>query len=215
MNVQLVKLFYLYQFKSNNFRFYCDVCENPVFLFQNVDDLDYDCFEKPKKMSINRRDVDQYLELSYVSFGKENTISVVYMNKISTNANLHKTEEFLSLMKNLPDIICVCETWLTSLISFVGKLHGYDFVNKLSNSNQSGGVAFFVRACHCYEVVEGVFFEQCDVDDLLISIKLENNKYLVLGNVYRHPSSTLNTFKENFLKVLDILNEKKKILMVM
>ena len=92
----------------------------------------------------------------------------------------------------------------------MGKLHGYDFVNKLSNSNQSGGVAFFVRACHSYEVVEGVSFKQCDVDDLWISIKLGNNKHLILGNVYRHPSSTFNTFKENFVKVLDKLNEKKR-----
>ena len=28
--------------------------------------------------------------------------------------------------------------------------------------------------------------------------------------MYRHPSTTFNTFKENFLKVLDILNEKKR-----
>ena len=53
-------------------------------------------------------------------------------------------------------------------------------------------------------------FKQCDVDDLWISIKLRNNKHLILGNVYRHPSSTFNTFKENFVKVLDKLNEKKR-----
>ena len=134
-----------------------------------------------------------------MNFGKENTISVVYMNIRSINANLHKIEEFFNLVKNLPDIICVCETWLTSLRPFMGKLHGYDFVNKLSNSNQSGGVAFFVRACHSYEVVEGISFKQCDVDDLWISIKLGNNKHLILGNVYRHLSSTFNTFKENFV----------------
>ena len=64
----------------------------------------------------------------------------------------------------------MCETWLSNLKPYVGKLYGYDFVNKLSNSNQSGGVEFFVRACHSYEVVEEVSFEQCDVNDLWISI---------------------------------------------
>ena len=77
----------------------------------------------------------------------------------------------------------MCETRLTNLRIFVDKLYGYDFVNKLSNSNQSGGVAFFVRACHSYEVVKGVSFEQCNVDDLWISIKLENNKYFIVGNI--------------------------------
>ena len=116
----------------------------------------------------------------------------------------------MSVVEGLPDVICVCETWLTNLRPFVGELYKYDFVNKFSISNQSGGVKFFVRACHFYEVVEGVFFEQCDKDDLWISIKLENNKSFIIGNVYRHPSSGINTFKENFLNVLDLLNEKKK-----
>ena len=134
------------------------------------------------------------------------------MNIRSLNANIYKIEEFLSVVEGLPDVICVCETWLTNLRPFVGKLYGYDFVNKLSNSNQSGGVAFFVRACHSYEVVEGVSFEQCDVDDLWISIKLENNKSFIVGNVYRHPSSGIDTLKKNFLNVLDLLNEKKKVI---
>ena len=78
-------------------------------------------------------------------------------------------------------------------------MYGYDFVNKQSNSNQSGGNAFFVRACHSYDVVEGVSLEQSDVDDLWISIKLENNKYFIVRNVYRHPSTAFDTFKGKFL----------------
>ena len=37
----------------------------------------------------------------------------------------------------------------------------------------------------------------CDVDDLWISIKLENNKSFIVSNIYRHPSSGIDTFKEN------------------
>ena len=92
------------------------------------------------------------------------------MNIRSLNADIYEIEEILSVVEGLPDVICVCETWLTNLRPFVGTLYGYDFVNKLSNSNQSGGVAYFDRACHSYEFVEGVSYEQCDVDDLLISI---------------------------------------------
>jgi len=66
------------------------------------------------------------------------------MNIRSLNANIYKIEEFLSAVEGLPDVIYVCETCLTILRPFVGKLHGYDFDNKVSRSNQSGGVAFFV-----------------------------------------------------------------------
>ena len=74
--------------------------------------------------------------------------------------------------------------------------------------NQPGDVAFFVRACNSYEIVEGVSFVQCDVDDLLISVKLKNNKSFRVSNVYRHLSSAFDTFKENFFNILDISNEK-------
>ena len=70
-----------------------------------------------------------------MNFGKYNTVSVVYMNIRSINANLHKIEKFLCLVKNLPDIVCVYETWLISLKHFMGKLHGYYFVNKFAIIN--------------------------------------------------------------------------------
>ena len=105
-------------------------------------------------------------------------LNYLYYLLIKLNKNSYKDIHMIimSLVKNLPDIICVCETWLTSMRLFMGKLHGYDLVNKLSNSNQSGGVAFFVRACHSYEVVEGVSFEQCD----LLNLKTINILYLVM-----------------------------------
>ena len=132
------------------------------------------------------------------------------MNIRNLIANLYKIEEFLSAVEGLPDVICVCETWLTILRSFVGKLHGYEFVNKVSKGNRSGGVAFFVKDCHTYEIVEDVFFSQCDVDDLLIKLKLGNNKSIIVGNLYRHPSSSFVQFQENFLRILDYLNGRNK-----
>ena len=66
---------------------------------------------------------------------------------------------------------------------FISKLEGYEFVNKISNSNQSGGVAFFVKNWLDYEVVEDISFNQCDVDDLWINVKLGNSKCVTIGNV--------------------------------
>ena len=42
------------------------------------------------------------------------------------------------------------------------------------------------------------------------ALKLENTKPFIVGNVYRHPSSGIVTFKENLLNVLDLINNKKK-----
>ena len=101
-----------------------------------------------------------------MKFGKENIISVVYMNIRSLNAIFYKIAEFLSIMENLPDVICVCETWLTGLRPIIGKLQGYDFVNKISNRNQSGGVAFFIKDCYTYKIVDDVFFSRWPIDKI-------------------------------------------------
>ena len=96
------------------------------------------------------------------------------MNIRSLNENKYKIEEFLSSVEGLPDVICVCETWLTSMRPFIGKLEGYEFVNRTSNSNQSVGVAFFVNNCLDYKVVEDMSLNQCDMDDVWINVKLGN-----------------------------------------
>ena len=200
----------LSEYKKGIYKFYCYDCENTVFPFQSVNNSDFDCFSRINKSTSLKREDECYLDLNNVKFGNKNSISVVYMNIRSLNANVYKIEEFLNSVEGLPDVICVCETWLTSMRPFIGKLKGYEFVNRVSNSNQSGGVAFFVKNCLDYEVVEDMSFNQCDVDDLWINVKLGNSKCVTIGNVYRHPSSVFALFEKNFLHVLDFLNERKK-----
>ena len=81
----------------------------------------------------------------------------------------------------MPDVICVCEMWLTNQRLFVGKLHWYDFVNKLSNSNQSGGVSVFVRALQlllgCRRCTLWTVLSRWYVEFIHNFIKLRNNKY--------------------------------------
>ena len=121
-----------------------------------MNNLDYDCFSKLNKSASSKRKDECYLDLNDVKLGNKNSISIVYMNIRILNANLYKIEEFLNSVEGLPDVICVCETWLTSMRPFIGKLEGYEFVNRTSNSNQSGGVAFFVKNYLNYKVVEGL-----------------------------------------------------------
>ena len=41
----------------------------------------------------------------------------------------------MCLVKNIPEIVCGFETWLTSLKPFMDKLDGDDFVNKFAILN--------------------------------------------------------------------------------
>ena len=50
---------------------------------------------------------------------------------------------FYSIIKNMTESNLL--NLLTSQKLFVGKLQGYDFMNTISNSNQSGGDVLFIK----------------------------------------------------------------------
>ena len=213
LNVLLKKKVKLSKYTKGICKFCFYDYENSVFPFQNVNNFDYDCFSRLNKSTSFKIKDECYLDLNDVKFGNKNSISVVNMNIISLNANLYKVEEFLNLVEGLPDVICVCETWLTSIRPFIGKLEGYEFVNRISSSNQSGGVVFL--NCFDYVVVEDMSFNQCDEDDLWINFKLGNSKCVKIGNMQRHPSSAFALFRNKNLHTLDFLNETKKKIMLL
>ena len=95
-----------------------------------------------------------------------NHFSIFHANIRSIQKNFSKLCELLSNICVLPDIIVLSETWMSNSSFFKPALPGYNFIYSPSVSNRSGGVAFFVKTCRSYEIVEGVSFEQCDVDDL-------------------------------------------------
>ena len=92
---------------------------------------------------------------------------------------------------------------------FIGKLEDFEFVNRISNSNQSGGVAFFVEICLDYEIVEDMCLNLCNLDDLWINVKLVNSICVIIGNVNRNTSYMFALFKKNFLNAIDFLNDRK------
>ena len=105
------KVVKLSQFQQGSCKFYCDICKGSVFYFQNVYDLYYEFLNKSIEMNFSKKNSDLYLDVNCIKFSRVKTISVVYMNIRSLNAM-----EFLSLVENLPYIICVCGTWFTSLL---------------------------------------------------------------------------------------------------
>ena len=99
-----------------------------------------------------------YLNLNRVEFGKY-TIIIAYTIISSLNAKLYKTEEILSSLKSLPDIVNVCETLLTRLRPFVG-------------------MELYIKY-----MIKSVF-DQLDEDDLLINFKVRNSKSVIVSNAW-------------------------------
>ena len=51
------------------------------FFFQNVNNVDYDCFYESVKPIISEINSEKYLDLYSVKFNNKNCIHIVFMNK--------------------------------------------------------------------------------------------------------------------------------------
>ena len=68
-------------YKQGDYKFYCDKCKESVFPFQNVNNVDYDCFYESVKPIISEINSEKYLDLYSVKFNNKNCIHIVFMNK--------------------------------------------------------------------------------------------------------------------------------------
>ena len=53
-------------YKQGDYKFYSDRCKESVFPFQNVNNIDYDCFYESVKPSISEINNESYLDLCSV-----------------------------------------------------------------------------------------------------------------------------------------------------
>ena len=88
----------LNEYKKGICKLYCYGCENYIVALQSVNNFDYNSSRLNKSTSFKRKD-ECYLDLNDLKFGIISSISFVYMNIRSLNANVYKIEEFLNSVK--------------------------------------------------------------------------------------------------------------------
>ena len=141
------------------------------------------------------------------------SLSIFHNNIRSANKNLTDVEEIFRNCNKLPDIIALSETKLNDK-SVQPHIEGYKFDN-VDSPTAAGGVGIFVANHIEYFVRNDLSLKTNGCEDIWIEIKAngkmskaKNSKSLVIGVIYRHPSSQYAKFLENLENNLNSLGRK-------
>lgn len=139
---------------------------------------------------------------NYVEIHK--SFSLLHCNCRSLNKNHDNLSLLLRILNFNFDCIAVSETWLhehspTDLF----QLDNYKFVHRPRIQGNGGGVGLYVNIKHHFLIQDELStFHENVFESLFVEITNQNSKVIV-GVIYRPPSSDLNTFLATLEEALD------------
>ena len=140
---------------------------------------------------------------------KQRDLSIVHFNVRSLSKNKPVLEELLCKLDNFPDILAISETKLTDEKVNCAKIPNYNFVF-LNSSTNAGGVAFYMLNKLHFTRRYDLEFKTDDTENVFVEVKLNTRKKIVIGLIYRHPTSNFTEFQNKFTSILNQLNQTKQ-----
>ena len=139
----------------------------------------------------------------------KNLFTFINTNIRSLNRNYGKLVNLLAELSFQPSIISVTETWLSGDKYFLGDVQGYKFIGTNSNT-RAGGTGFLIRKDINYEILKCYKLQDGNSECMWINVKLSKSKNIIIGTVYRHPMYDIETFENEFVKIIDDMNLNKR-----
>ena len=173
---------------------FCDVNESSfVAMFENVIECKY--LKTPN------------VKLPFVR-EQRNTLTLLHVNIRSLNKNFDELHCFLTSLPHLPDIVCVSETRLKGEPLTNITIPDYNFAQTDSATN-ANGVAIYIFSKYKFELVQSYNMNLNGCEDLWLEVTVPTNQTsFIIGAVYRHPSSKIETFCEAFINTINLLSKK-------
>jgi len=145
-------------------------------------------------------------------------LGILHTNLASIYKYHDDLELILSLIKTKFQIIAITEHKITGLTPIANiDLAGYhDFIYTPTLTTH-GGTGFYVKDTLVYKIRNDLLLNSSnpgDFESTFIEIIIPNKKNLILGCIYRHPSSTIKIkdFTENFIEpLLNTISGENKI----
>ena len=119
---------------------------------------------------------------------------------------------YLHLLTHKFSIIALTETWLNDMDDDSFKIHGYN-LTKVNRQNKSGGgICIFTRENIKIKTRDDLVNEESNsnTEFLFIEILNEKCKNIIVGIIYRPPSSKFNDFKNDLKTILTKLDKSNK-----
>ena len=104
--------------------------------------------------------------------------------------------------------MCVSETRLKGKPLTNITINDYNFAQTDSVTN-AGGVAIYISSKYKFELVQSYNMNLNGCEDLWLEVTVPTNQTsFIIGAVYRHPSSKIETFCEAFINTINLLSKK-------
>ena len=143
-----------------------------------------------------------------------NQFSLIHFNARSLYKNFDSICEYLMSLDFSFSIIGITETWMFNRPE-IFSLSGYKFVQSARLSGRGGGVAFFVHNMLNFRILENITFNIDGVESLFIETVSSTNKNIIIGVVYRKPSSNAADFVNEFENIMHTISRNHKTCYIM
>ena len=146
------------------------------------------------------------------NFFKVEDYSAVNMTHINARSLKKNFDKILSLISNISGTltaIAISETWLTESLQDVFFISGYDFISKQRTEKIGGGVGIYVNSSLNYIVRNDLCRMTNYIECVFIEIVQDNDTNIVIGCIYRPPSSDhlcVETFNSDFSEILKMID---------
>lgn len=215
--------------QKSNMLYTCLVCLKNIFPFQQISNVEFSDmfksfnFDSSKQISdllndqpslddmmkaeCKYRSVNWYKKC-LINSKKHQDLSILHLNVRSIVKNKHLLEELLGELDSCPDIIAISETKLNDAKTNLASIPNYNLIFSNSRSN-AGGVALYILDSLKFCRRQDFEFDSSDTENLFIEINLAANKAIIVGLIYRHPTSSFSEFQRYFLQTLKKMCQEK------
>ena len=189
-----------------------------IFPFQKVDndtfhelfaDINTKAFFQTIDSQVNIRDISSSFYLTPTNMNEQYQAAkhffLLHINTRSLAKNLNQVKDLLISIGKIPDIIAISETKLRNEGFHNVSREGFEFVHHNSPTN-AGGVGLYIKQGINFNLITkpNLNIEGCE--DIWIDVKMDKNKKVVIGAIYRHPKSNFIDFQTSFVNTIELLN---------
>ena len=135
--------------------------------------------------------------------------SLFHTNIRSLNKHHAELDSLLTKANYTFDIVACSETWLSDQsYNNILNINGYNLLVKNRSFSSGGGVCLYVKSNLSVNICDDLVLDDGFSDSLFIEINTMNAKKLVIGVIYRPPSSNPDIFRLKLEEILYNINNR-------
>ena len=161
------------------------------------------------------REDHDLLDTEYVFIDDCNELSDIDLNVLHLNIRglISKQERLSRLItklggRNKVSVVSLNETWLRTDSEKLVNVPGFNYVGKVRQGRQGGGVGILVSEELRFRTLETLLPSTPTIESCCVEIKLAQSS-IVVTSLYRPPNQCVRDSNNDMMKILDILSKNK------